>query len=228
MGEKRKKVFEVQIPTEIVRSSEYTVGEFTLLAKLIQAYYMRKDRKLTLQIDHRALMFYLTIKDNKTFKEHLKGLHKKKVIGDIPEQLPRKGALEITLNKEVIPELNKKGYFTQMPTNVLSKQVLDQIGSTGVRILYYYKSHVNTKEYTKQFCFVAEETTAEDLGIAEKTVIKYNKILEKNLFVKIDKHKSENEFNYKDKYVYHRYNNHYTIRQDKIDQFYEKSSALLA
>lgn len=219
-----KKKFKVQIPTEIVRSKEYSAGEFILLAKLIQAYYLPKEKSLTIPIDHKKFMFFLFIKDNDTFKDLLKGLYEKGVITNEIDKLPRKGAIEITLNSEVIPELNKKGYFTQMPVNVLNRDVIEAVGQIGVRLLYYYTSFINAKDNRKQFAHVGEERTSIDLAITEKTVIKYNKILEKKKFLKIEKHKSENTFNYQDKYVFHKYNNHYFIRQDKIDEFCENAA----
>ncbi len=222
------KKFKVQIPTKIVRSNSLTAIEFVLLAKLIQAYYIPTKKSLTIPIDHKAIMYFLLIKDQATLKKHLKTLFEKGIIENEIETLPRKGALEINLNKNVIPELNKEGLFTQMPVTVLNREIIEAVGHVGVRMLYYYKSFINLKQPTKQFCFVSEETTSEDLGITEKTVIKYNKILEKRKFIKIEKHKSQNEYNYQDRYVYYRYNNHYFIRQDKIDEFCEKSTSLLA
>ncbi|MGD7051439.1 hypothetical protein [Sutcliffiella horikoshii] len=223
-----KKAFKVQIPTDIVRNNEYTAGEFTLLAKLIQAYYIPKVKNLSLNIDHKALMFYLFIKDHDTFKKHLKGLFEKGAIKNEITTLPRKGPLVIELSDEIIPQLNKKGHFTQMQSNVLSRDVIEAVGYIGVRLLYYYESYINYKDIARRFCWIGEETTANDLGITEKTVIKYNKFLEKRKFIKIDKHKSENGYNHNDQYVYFRYSNHYFIRHDKITEFCEKSSSLLA
>lgn len=230
------KEFKIQLPTQIVRSNKFTAGEFILLAKLIQAYYTQSGdgKSLTYNIDHKAFMHFLFFKDNKTFKNNLEGLYKKKIIENEIDKLPRKGGLEITLNKLVIPEFNKKrGYFTQLPYFVLNREVIEAVGHVGVRLLYYYKSYINAKDYTKQFCFVAESTTAEDLSITEKTVIKYNKLLAARKFVKIEKHElnTNNEYttiNGKDKLLFTKYNNHYILKMDNVEKFCEESRALLA
>lgn len=238
------KDFKIQIPTQIVRSKKITTGEFILCAKLIQAYYSQAgdEKPLTFTIDHKYIMHYLDFKDNKTFKMHLKGLCAKGLIESKlydkekkSVELPRKGGLEITLNKIVVPEFNKeRGYFTQLPYIVLNREVIEAVGHVGVRLLYYFKSYINAKEHTKQYCFASEETIADDLGIAKKTVIKYNKLLAKWKFIKIDKHELENTYTYtptqngKEKYLYTRYNNHYFIRMDKIEKYCEESRPLLA
>lgn len=226
------KQFEIQIPTQVVRSKKITSSEFILIAKMLQAYYSQtgKEKSLTFSIDHKAIMYLLFFRDNKTFKKTLDGLYEKKLIENKVESLPRKGGLEITLNELVVPELNKKrGYFTQLPYFVLNREVIEAVGHVGVRLLYYYKSYINAKDNSKQFCFVAETTTAEDLNITEKTVIKYNKFLASRKFIKIEKHKlQDNGFYSNDnKILFTKYNNHYFLRMDKIDEFCEEYRALL-
>lgn len=226
--------FKVQVPTEIVRSKEYTDKEFVLLAKLIHIYYMipEEQKSLTFGIKHKDVMFYTGIKDNDTFKKSLKGLYEKNAIKNEIISLPRKGGIEISLNEEVIPEMNQNGYFTQLQSEVLSKNAIDVVGHNGVRLLYYYQSYINTNDPKKTFCFVAEVTTAEDLGITEKTVIKYNKLLEKNKFIKIERHKVEQNYYTTKKgnesYLFTKYNNHYYIKYKNISSFCEKTSGLLA
>ncbi|TYS46747.1 hypothetical protein [Bacillus infantis] len=172
-------------------------------------------------------MYYLFLEDNKTFKKHLQGLCEKKIITNEIKSLPRKNGLEITLNELVIPELNKKrGFFTQLPTNVLNREVIQVAGHVGVRMLYYYKSYINAKDWSKQYCFVAEETAAEDLGITVKTIIKYNTLLKKWKFLKIDKHEvghgyGDNKHG-QEQLLFTKYNNHYFLRQDEIDKFCEE------
>lgn len=222
--------FQIQIPTEIVKSKEYSDKEFVLLAKLIQIYYrIPQDQKsLTFGILHKDVMFYSGIKDNDTFKEALNGLYKKGAIKNKVETLPRKGGIEISLNEDVIPELNdKEGYFTQLSSVILNKKVIDTVGHTGIRLLYFYESHINFKT-NKKFCYIAEETTAELLGMTKKTVIKYNKLLEKHKLLKIEKQKVERAYyttkKREDAYLFDKYNNHYYIRYENIGNFSEKSA----
>jgi hypothetical protein len=229
------KQFNIQIPTQIVRSSKFTSGEFILLAKILQAYYSQtgKEKSLTFTIDHKAFMYFLFFKDNNTFKKNIKKLCDMNIIENEINNLPRKGGLEITLNKVVIPEYNKeRGYFTQLPYFVLNREVIEGVGYVGVRLLYYYKSYINAKDFTKQYCFVAESTTATDLNITEKTVIKYNKFLKDRKFVKIEKHKlhelgSYSSINGKEVLNYIKYNNHYILQMDKVEKFCDESRSLL-
>lgn len=227
------KAFKIQIPTQIVRSNKFTASEFILLAKIIQAYYRQtgKEKSLTFKIDHKAFMFYLFFKDNNTFKKNITGLYEKKIIENEIKSLPRKGGLEITLNQLVIPEFNKKrGYFTELPYYVLNREIIEGVGHVGVRLLYYYKSYINAKDYSKQYCFVAESTAAEHLNITEKTVIKYNKFLKDRKFIKIEKHKLHNSDSYdeNDKLIFTKYNNHYYLKMDNIQNFCEEYRSLLA
>ncbi|WP_203289832.1 hypothetical protein [Metabacillus sp. cB07] len=227
------KDFKIQIPTQLVRSDKFTAAEFILTAKLLQAYYSQpgKDKPLEFAIDHKAFMHYLFFKGNNTFKKALNGLHNKKIIENKIEVLPRKGGLYIKLNKVVIPEFNKqRGYFTQLPYYVLSREVIEAVGHVGVRLLYYYKSYINAKEPLKQFCFVAEATAAGHLNITEKTVIKYNKYLKTRKFIKVEQHKlKENECEYDSngKLVFTKFNNHYFLRLDKIKEYCEEQSSSL-
>lgn len=230
-----EKDFNIQIPTNLVRNKEVSMGEFALCAKLIQVYYSQygDDKSLTFTVDHRAIMYYLSINDNDTFKKYLKGLYKNEIILNKIDKLSRKGDLEITLNENIIPELNKEGHFTQLPYYVLNREILKAAGFIGLRLLYYYKSYINAKDYDRQFCFVAIETTSQDLDITEKTIIKHNKLLQKLKFIKIEKHELHNTYDYipiangKEKYFYTRYNNHYILRLEKIEEFCEKKRSLL-
>jgi len=224
-----KKEFQIQVPTSIVRNNGIGSGEFVLLAKLIDAYYGRPERTFDLSIDYKALMFYLSIKDNNTFKKRLNNLHSIGYIIEPVDKLPRKGALIIKLNPEVVPELKKGQHFTQLPRNVTSKKVIDAVGDTGVRLLYYFKSYINTKQLYKDKCSAAIETIAEHLNIEPKTVIKYSKLLEKKKFIKITQHKVEHETEYhpvsgNEMYLFFRYNNQYYLRLDKIEEFCLKSA----
>ncbi|MBT2723065.1 helix-turn-helix domain-containing protein [Bacillus sp. ISL-46] len=227
------KDFKIQVPTEIVRSNSLSSGEFVLLLKLIDAYYGQTTKSLEISVDYKALMFYSAIKDQSTFKKRLEGLHKHGWVENEIGDLPRKGNLKIVLNKDVIPQLrDTKGVFTQLPSNVMSRKVIETVGDTGVRLLYYFMSYINYKNIQKHKCYTSVETIAEHLGITEKTVIKHNKILEKLNFIKIEKHETETDTyitaNGKEKYLFQKFNNHYFLKLDKIGEFCNKSNSITA
>ncbi|MBT2736147.1 replication/maintenance protein RepL [Bacillus sp. ISL-7] len=227
------KDFKIQVPTEIVRSNSLSSGEFVLLLKLIDAYYGQTTKSLEISVDYKALMFYSAIKDQSTFKKRLEGLHKLGIVENEIGDLPRKGELKISLNKDVIPQLrDAKGVFTQLPSIVISRKMIESVGDTGIRLLYYYMSYINPKSVNKNKCYAAEKTIAEHLGITEKTVIKHNKILNKLKFIKIEKHEVEKDIyttvNGKEKYLFQKYNNHYSLRLDKIQEFYNKTTSITA
>lgn len=221
--------FNVQIPKEIVHDPNITGCSFVLLAKLIQLYY-QKGKKLNLSINHNGLKFILMINDNKTLKKSLMNLHEQGYISsEFHEQsaLPRKKPLEIKLSKKCIAELNKKP-FVQFTQSLLEKEVIESIGYIGVRLLYYYKSYINTTDYYKSKCYVSEDTTAEHLNITRKTIIRYNRILENRKFLKIKQFKlSKMDCEYKQNkngmevISFEKYNNHYSVNEEMIDKYLE-------
>jgi ERCC4-related helicase len=223
--------FKVQIPTEIVRSSTINATAFVSLAKLIQGYYISGCNEVY-RLDHKVLMNFLNIKDNKTLKEALKTLHEQGHVLNQITNLPRKGGIDIEINPQIIPELNNGSIFTQLTKNVLDKSVISAVGYIGVRLLYYYKSYINEKDTKKQYAHPAEELIAKDLGISKTTVIEYNKKLKKHKLLKIESHELSNSNEYKrvgdrQMIIFTKYNNHYTILHDKIDGFPEKNGSKL-
>lgn len=225
-------VWKVQIPTEIVRDNSLNAIEFVVLAKLIQAYSF--ENKPVYKVDHKILMGFLNIRDNKTLKDALKTLHKQGYILNEIIDLPRKSSngICIELNPKVITGLNDGTVFTQLSKNVLDKSVIAAVGYIGVRLIYYYKSYINEKDMQKQYAHPAEETIARDLGISKTTVIEYNKKLKKHKLVKIESHELSHSNEYKrvgdrQMVVFTKYNNHYTIRHKNIDEFPEKNGSKL-
>lgn len=222
--------FKIQVPTEIVRNNKINALEFVLLSKLIQAYYLcgKVDE---FELDHKNLMYLLNIGDNNTFKKVMNKLFVHGYLLSEIKSLPRKGAITVKMNVNVIPELNKNMMFTQLTKDVLHKSIIDTVGYIGVRLIYYYQSYINHKEEKKNHCYAAEETIAFDIGITKKTVIEYNKKLSKNKFVKIVSHdlndtgeyvrKDDNEIIY-----YNKYNNHYFVKEDKISEFVSRNQSL--
>lgn len=219
------KTFKVQIATDIVRDSSISAMEFVVYAKLIHLYYL-SDRKEELEIPHAKLMYYLNIKENRTFRSCINNLTEKGYLLSKVDKLPRHGALKIKINIEKIPTKENGIMFAQVTSSLLDKYSLDKIDYVGCRLIYYYQSYINSKT-GKEYAYPSEETIAEDLGITEKTVRKYNKKLESVKFAKIIKHElsTNNEYIRKadmELLYFTKYNNHYYVREDMIDKYIDK------
>lgn len=221
--------FQIQIPTEIVRNKDINATEFVLLAKLIQAYYL-SGKKEEFELHHKNLIFLMSIGDNNTFKKAYNSLVQQGYVLDKLNTLPRKSGILVRLNPNIIPELNKGTNFTQLTSKLLDKVVIDAIGYVGIRMIYYFQSHIN-KKGKKDYCYASEETIAEHLGITKRTVITYNQKLKKVRLVKIVCHElGEDDYirkGEKDVLTFKKYNNHYYVREDKIGDFVTAKQGLL-
>jgi hypothetical protein len=116
-----------------------------------------------------------------------------------------------------IPDLFITEKFTQLPATILNK--IDTIGTTGLRLLYYYESFVNrTERLERQFAFPSLLTIGKALKINKDTVIEYNRILHKNDLVSIIKHelKHDGEYNEQGKQLFIKYNNHYRVQVQNL------------
>lgn len=225
-------VFKVQIPQFIVRNGTISDRSFILLAKLIQTYYMQPgEKKLTFSINHKQMMYFTNLPNRKKFVECLKELYSHGLIENEITSLPKKNGLEISLSQVVIPELNKDSYFVQLENYVLHKYILEEIGHTGVRILYYIMSYINYKTLGKDKCFASVETMSNDLGITEKTFIKYTKKLEKVKFIKVKRHPVKMEYkddkNGMENLLFDRLPNEYRIKHDNFKKFVDKQTTLI-
>jgi hypothetical protein len=183
--------FKIQIPQSIVRSNKITDKEFVLLAKLIQFYKSQSgdDKSLTFTIiSYKKLMNYINLTDQRTFMACLKGLNEKNYITNEMVRLPRNGKLTIMLSPIVIPDLNDEKLFTQLESWVINMSVIEMVGHTGVRILYYIMSWINYTQVGKDHCYASVERMAKDIGASEKTFIKYTGILEAAKFIKVVRH----------------------------------------
>lgn len=235
--------FKIQIPQSIVRNSEdvkLNDKQFVLLAKLIQFYKSQpeKEKSLTFTIiSYKKLMNYIDITDQRTFVDCLKGLVEKKLITNEIKRLPRDGKLTITLSPTVIPDLNKGQMFTQLESEVVNMSVIEKVGHTGVRILYYIMSWINYKQKItgrprgKDHCYASVERMSKDIGVSEKTFIKYVGILEDVEFIKVVRHEIHDghkvDKNGNENLLLDRWNNHYFINHDKIKKFAEKSTSMV-
>ncbi|MFU2014771.1 helix-turn-helix domain-containing protein [Peribacillus butanolivorans] len=228
------KEFNIQVPQSIVRSSEISDKDFVLLTKLIQNYQSQSGdiKKLTFTIiSYKKLMNFINIVDRRTFVACMKSLYKNKLITDEITSLPRNGKLTISLSQTVIPDLNKGQMFTQLEYGVMSMSVIEKVGHTGVRLLYYLMSWINYEQRGKDHCYASVERMAKDIGVTEKTFIKYINILEKAKFIKVVRHDNysdcRDDKNGNENLLLDRWNNHYFIKHDNIKKFIESSTSLL-
>ncbi|PEJ32282.1 hypothetical protein CN689_14225 [Peribacillus butanolivorans] len=229
------KEFKIQIPQDIVRNPDINSKSFVLLAKLIQQYNSQPEYTKSLTFTFKSytkFMNFVDISNKNTFKKSLDDLIEKGLVTNEIKSLPRNGQLTITLCSDVIPELNKGQMFTQLESGVLNMSVIEEIGHVGVRILYYIKSWINYQKVGKDHCYASVERMAKDINLAEKTFIKYIKILEELKFIKVKRFDIRNE-NFKvdkngnESLLLDRWNNHYFIKHDNIKKFNDKSNKLL-
>ncbi|MGM9987185.1 MAG: helix-turn-helix domain-containing protein [Bacillaceae bacterium] len=220
------KVFKVQIPQELVRGSVVKDKEFVLLARLIQAYYSNGNKDLTFTIKYKAVMHHTYIDNNRKFKECMENLQDNGFLTMHSKTLPRNGALTITLNEKVIPELNENMRFVQLESYVLNRHFIEKVKHTGVKTLYHIMSYINYEKKGKDHCYASIERMSSDMGMSDKTLRKHLDILEKGKFIKVVRHKPETEY-YLDKngnegLLYDRWNNHYSIKHEAIKKYVEK------
>lgn len=224
------KVFQIQVPQQLIRNKNFSDSAFVMYAKLIQIYYLT-GRESVIPVDHRMIMYQLNIRDNKRFKRIMDELYKKKLIKTKLGALPRKGYMEIEINtffdlKKQNKDKEDRFFYAQLPYHVLEYPVLNAIGVTGVRLLYYYESYINRKQ-GKEFAYPSYETIMEETGLADKTLTKYNNILVKHKFIKIIKHQLQCTYEYIKKDTgeilnYIRHNNHYYVYPERIIKYHNK------
>ncbi|WP_332631992.1 hypothetical protein [Halalkalibacter flavus] len=221
------KIFKLQLLSdEVVRNPNITSKAFVAFAKLCEMYGKRKTE--TLEVDHKAFKGYLSISDNRSFKAVLHNLYENNLILNKIETLPRRSALEIQINKEMTP-LHNKNMFTQLDIRLIDKKILDEIGTIGIRLMYYYESRINRLELYKDHAYASIETISNETGFAKETIDKYNKILLKHKLIWIKKFKLEHvgwevDGNYID---FARYANHTYVKVENIPkllvQMYQKA-----
>lgn len=219
------KYFKLQIPTSIIRDYTFKPIVFAVYLKLIQLYYQYGNHEI-LEFHHKIIMDDLQIKDNRSFKAALDELYNRGYILTEIKKLPINKALTIHLNINVLPQYTKAN-FTQLPFVVVERNIMQVIGQNGLRLLYYYYSYINNKDTKRQFCFTSLQTISLETGLSKATIIKFNDILEKNRFIKIEDHilSTNNEYitkNKKEVLYFTKYNNHYFVNVENIISYYKK------
>lgn len=210
----KTKQFKVQIPTNIVRSNVFSATEFVLIAKLIQAYYLQTNKSFIFEVDHKKLMYHMSIEKNDTLKKYLNSLYENKIILNKIDRLPRKSGMKIEMNENLI----NSDLFTQLDVSVISKKAIDKIGYVGIRLLYYYASYIDVKT-KKYYSHVGIETIQQELGLSNKTICEYNKKLEQAKLIKIDRNIIDHAYyntSRGERLLFTKHNNHYFVRKDNI------------
>lgn len=228
------KVFEIQMPNNLIRDNTFDCNSFVAYGKLLQLYWQNGQKPL-LKFQHKMFMAQMLVNDNRTFKRILDDLYERNLIKTKVNKLPRKELLELELNDYF--NIKKQGknkedrfMFAKLPYCVFEYPIVNEITTYGVRLLYYYKSYINTKMVNKNFCYTAYETIEKETGLSDKTIKKYNDELERLKFVKIVRHELKTTYNYietatGDCLEYKKYNNHYFIEdshEQRIIKFYNK------
>lgn len=226
MSKVSKNAFEIQVSTDIIRNPKLSNKAFVVWVRLTQLYH-GVGCKEEIQLLHKKLMEYTRITENRTFKDILHELYEFKLVKNKIETLPRTNPIVIHMNEDYIPVKNDKLLFTQLTENLINKKVIDEIGHVGVRLMYYYKSRINYDSISTSYCYASEETIGDEIGVNRKTVIKYNKVLAKFRFVKIEKQETERDYytnEKKDIYGFWKYNNHVYVNAHKINEYAVKNA----
>lgn len=220
--------FNIHIQNEIIRSKSIDCVTFYVYCKLIQRYYVEKNRNLdnpssVVEFNHKKFMQYCDIGDNRRLKKCFDLLYAKKLINTEIKAFPKQGTIQIELNtyfdKKKREKENKKihqYYFARLPVELFDLRILKLIGHTGIRLLFYYESYTRNN-VLEAFAFTSLDTITKETGLSRNTVIKYNEVLRKNKLLRIDKHKLEgtgayvvNEFG-EEHAEFTKYNNHYRV-----------------
>lgn len=198
------KVLMLQIPTSVIRGEDVKLDA---LSFVVYAYILRDKFKNfnvdTFPVSLGDMRDTLAVKDNRTIKNSIIKLNKYNMISGVPDKINFKSKIYIN-----IADL-KRRKFTQLPIQLLEK--VSHIGAEGFRLLYYYESYINRKESWKLYAYPSYKKIAEDLKIGFETISKYNDILVKNKMIKIEKFETDITVE-----GIVKYNNHYSIRLDKM------------
>lgn len=199
----------IQIDNRIVRNNKISNEAFLLYAELLYLKFLNKQAD-KISIYHLTLMKYLNWKDKRKLKNSLMQLHSLNLIKGNFNILPKFKQIEITFTK-----YNSK-HYTYLPDTLIKN--INIIGDIGFRLIYYYKSFINN--VNMEYAFPSLQTISQDLNISEKTIIKYNKILEKHKLITIEVHElSGKHFNKNSKKYFTKFSNYYYINLKNIKNF---------
>ncbi|MCY8085136.1 hypothetical protein MOC02_18145 [Bacillus inaquosorum] len=201
----------VKVPSSVIRNEKFYISnqEFSLYANLCYKHF-RNGNKEEIVLDHKKLMNELKINDTRTLKKRFNALHKYGLINNKIDKLPTKGYLSIFFNSEA----KNEGNFCKMNPSIFTYFKNEQIDENGVRLAFYYKSHINPNDKRRiDYCYVSFEVLKSRLKMGNTTIIEANKSLKKAKLLKIVKHKLEDTGSYdeNDALIFDKWNNHYHI-----------------
>lgn len=200
----------VKVPINVIRNEDIYIdnGSFLLYVRLCFLYFKNYQNE-EIKIDHRKLMRNCYISDTRTLKKRLDVLHGVGLIENKIDKLPKKDEIIILFNGKVL----KDNYFTMMNAKIFN--YLEELNEHSLRLLFYYKSHIN-KEQGKDYCFVGIETLKVKLKMGSDTIKEANDQLSKLKLMKIVKHelKHNHEYDEEDELIFNRYNNHYILNNE--------------
>ncbi|WP_442636576.1 hypothetical protein [Rossellomorea marisflavi] len=204
----------IQVPDEVIRNKHVKFDSNTFaLYTYLKYLQFRNYGSNELELNHNHIKHKLYMSDNRTLKKCLFALHQSGAVMELINKLPTKGNLKLTFDPDAI----QTETFTQLPVTVINK--IEHIGTTGMRLMFYYESFINrTDDISKQYAFPALETTSLHTGLNKETIVRYNDILKKHKLIKITKHKLEwnGEYDTLDQALITKYNNHYFVNIDKL------------
>lgn len=201
----------IQVPTNVVRNEDIYIdnGSFLLYARLCFLYF-KNYRNAEIKIDHKKLMRNCYISDTRTLKKRLDVLYKVGLIENKIDKLPKKNEIVILFNEKII----KDKLFTKMEVSIFN--YLEEVNEHSLRLLFYYKSHINKdSEKGLDYCFVGIETLKVRLKMGSDTIKEANDKLKEQKLIKIIKHeiKTEHTYDENDELIFDRYNNHYIVNE---------------
>lgn len=181
--------------------------EFCMLLWFQYNIFLQKSK--TIELGLQRLKIRLDVATDRTLKVAFKKLQENGYIMNEVDVINKRPMI-IELNTK---KLDRGKSFTQLPKSLIEK--IDVIGHTGLRLLYYYESFIFRP--SSQFAYPSFETIISDLSVNKDTIDKYNEILIKKKYLKIEKHHLKPNGQYDDdRPVFTKYNNHYYVQLDKI------------
>lgn len=200
----------IKVPSNVVRNEGVDIdsGTFVMYVKLCELYF--KQKSVEVAFNHKWLGDSTGVKDTRTLRKRLKSLYENGIIKTEVKRLPSYGLMSIELNGELF---EKGESFTMLNASV--SDLIGKIHETSIRLLFFYKSHINVTDKDRLYCFAGREHITGKLHIGNTTLTECNKELEKSGLLKVVRHNLETNYEYgeDDELLYARYQNHYFVNK---------------
>lgn len=200
----------IKVPTNVVRNEGVDIdsGTFVVYVKLCALYFKQKSKEV--EFNHKWLADKVGVKDTRTLRKRLKNLYENDIIKTDVKRLPSYGLMSIEMNEELF---EKGESFTMLDSDV--SNLIGKVHETSIRLLFFYKSHINVTDKDRLYCFAGREHITDKLHIGNTTLTNCNKELEKRGLLKVVRHNLETTYEYgeEDELLYARYQNHYFVNK---------------